>query len=118
MVAMNIGYIILFLPFVTGIVLDIVNIYLYLCFIIILIKRQQFHTRSHIPSAMPFVSLPLYMIFIIFLVILYVATNKSLIPLGVELKIGIITLIVHIALHAAFLSITHKLIQKTGWRHE
>lgn len=109
---MNLGHAVLFGPLVIGVILDAVNAYLYVLSISNSLKKRPGQPRRRVPSAMPFASLPLYVIYIVFVVIAYTATKKPLVPLGIELKIGLICLLVHILIHIAFLFVIPLLVHK------
>lgn len=91
-----------------GVVLDVINIYCYLFFIVHLCTQRQ--VRRYIPSAMPFVSLPIYLLVIFFTVLAHLASKKPLIPLGIEIKLGFIFLFIHIIVHFLFIFLIRRLV--------
>lgn len=89
---------------IIGVVVDIMNIYLYLLFIVHLCTRRR-HVQRYIPSAVPFASLPIYLLAIFFTVLAHLASKKPLFPLGIEIKLGFIFLCVHIVVHCLLIFI-------------
>lgn len=95
-----------------GLVFEIANLYLYSIGIWNLSRLKPGEKRPYIPSAVPFVSLPLYLIYCLLIPIAYHSRREPVPPMPFELKLGLVIIAVHIVWHLLAISILRRLYNR------
>ena len=90
-----------------AIVLDIINICLYILYIISEIKFRHTGIRRRVPSAAPIAATLFYIMFLPYGVFVNASLGKPFFPISTELKVGLLFLGVHALLHFGFISLCH-----------
>jgi|GEM_PF-5545378 len=99
---------------VLGLLLDGFNLCWYAIGVWKLSRLKPGEKRPHIPSAVPFVSLPMYIIYCLLVPITYHLERLSVLPLPFELKLGLAIIVGHVVFHLTAISIFRCLYRRVA----
>ncbi|MCS6920168.1 MAG: hypothetical protein NZM28_10385 [Fimbriimonadales bacterium] len=103
---MMIAYILLHAWLAIGLLFEIANLCWYAIGIWKLSRLQPGQKRPYIPSAVPFVSLPIYLSYCLLITVYFEAVRKPLTPMPFELKLGLALIVGHIVFHLVMINPT------------
>ncbi len=86
-----------------AVILDTINVFLYIRHIIAEIVYRRTGVRKKVPSAAPVAATLFYIMFLPYGVSVNASLGKPFFPISTELKVGLLFLMGHIALHIVFI---------------
>lgn len=86
-----------------AIILDMINIFLYIRYIVAKVIYHRTGVQKKVPSAAPVAATLFYVAFLLYGVFVNASLGKPFFPISTELKVGLLFLTGHIALHIVFI---------------